>query len=127
VLKSAPAEQIQAETIYLFAVVGALEEATTLNNTAVRKYKVKLVSRIALRMLPARANISRRKGGNIFMEYVGFNSNIHLARILSGDTPTGDAPVEEDIEVPNQVEAVLEQLFDFLQDRVGCLKCCQTH
>ena len=45
-----------------------------------------------------------------------------VARVLNGDAATPDAPVLIEIEVPEQVETVLEQLFGLLQDRVGHLK-----
>jgi hypothetical protein len=61
VVKSGPADQIQKGAAQLFAAVGMLE-GTKLNNTAVRKYKTKLLSRVALRILPARSNVSLRKG-----------------------------------------------------------------
>lgn len=51
---------------------------------------------------------------------------IPVARIPSGDAPTPGPPIEEDIQVPEQVETVLEQLFGFLQDRVGCLEVLST-
>lgn len=122
VVKSGPAEQIQKEAVQLFAVVGILEEATTLNNTAVRKYKTKLLSRTALRMLPAGSDVSRRKGEYNLWYIWALIAMYIVARVLNGDAAAPDAPVLTDIEVPEQVETVLEQLFGLLQDRVGHLK-----
>jgi hypothetical protein len=42
-----------------------------------------------------------------------------VVRALTGDEATSDAPVPAEVEVPEQVETVLELLFGFLQDRVG--------
>lgn len=42
-----------------------------------------------------------------------------IVRVLGGEEAALDAAVQEDIKVPEQVDTVLGQLFDFLQDRVG--------
>ncbi|KAJ7935612.1 tubulin folding cofactor D C terminal-domain-containing protein [Mycena leptocephala] len=71
-------------------------------NTVVRKFKTKLMARIPLRILPPTSNATRRKG-----------------RALTGDDPSVPEPVPEDeIDVPEEVEVVLEQLFKSLQDKV---------
>jgi hypothetical protein len=44
---------------------------------------------------------------------------IIIARVLSLDGAIPNASVEEEIEVPEQVETVLQQLFGLLQDRVN--------
>ncbi|RDB18014.1 Tubulin-specific chaperone D [Hypsizygus marmoreus] len=102
VVKSGPADQIRLRVSELSAIAHVIEETKTLlSNTAVRKYKTKLVSRIALRLLPAVPNNGRRKG-----------------RTLAGDEIYLDNPASEaDFEVPEQVEHALEQLFSALQDK----------
>jgi hypothetical protein len=120
-VKSGPTEQIQKGAAQLFAAVSTLED-TTLNNTAVRKYKTKLLSRIALRILPARSNVSLRKGEyNPVISLASFVMCV-IARLLSVDAVVPNASVREEIEVPEQVEIVLQQLFDLLQDRVDYSK-----
>jgi tubulin-specific chaperone D len=82
VAKSGPAEQIQKAAVELFAVAGTLEEVTTLNNTAVRKYKTKLLARTALRMLPARLNVNRR-GEYKFTIYFVINDDVRCSSCLN--------------------------------------------
>ncbi|KAF8073788.1 armadillo-type protein [Lyophyllum atratum] len=103
VVNSGPADQIQDRASQLLAIATTIEGSKTLaSNTTVRKFKTKLLSRVALRLLPAGSNLGRRKG-----------------RILTGDETRVDLSVPEssDMEVPEEVESVLEQLFDALQDK----------
>ncbi|TFK40548.1 TBCD protein [Crucibulum laeve] len=100
IVKSGPQEQIQTEVSQLLAVAHMIDQSPTLNsNTVVRKFKTKLVSRVALRILPNRQSASRRTG-----------------RTLTGDYIAG-AAIEDDFDVPEEVESVLEQLFTTLQDK----------
>ncbi|KAJ7780620.1 TBCD protein [Mycena maculata] len=102
VTKSGPADLVQMNVARFFAIADAIEASPTLNsNTVVRKFKTKLVARIPLRILPPTSNATRRKG-----------------RALTGEDPGAPEPIqEEDIEVPEEVEVVLEQLFKSLQDK----------
>ncbi|KAF7365242.1 TFCD-C domain-containing protein [Mycena venus] len=102
VAKSGPADLIQAHAARFFAMANAVEASDTLNgNTVVRKFKTKLVARIPLRIPPPTSNATRRKG-----------------RALTGDEPrVPESMQEDDIDVPEEVEVVLEQLFKSLQDK----------
>ncbi|KAF5382770.1 hypothetical protein D9615_002931 [Tricholomella constricta] len=99
VVKSGPLEQIQLKVSQLFAIANTIEIKTISSNTAVRKFKTKLVSRVALRLLPAGSNSSRR-------------------RVLTGQETKEDFSAQEsDIEIPEEVEHVLEKLLEALQDK----------
>lgn len=50
-----------------------------------------------------------------------------VARILSGDEAAPDVLAQAEIEVPEEVETVLEQLFGLLQDRVGHMNHYPQH
>ncbi|KAG6814258.1 hypothetical protein H0H92_015373 [Tricholoma furcatifolium] len=101
VLKSGSSEQIQQEIGLLSAIADSLEEREIFsNNTAVRKYRTKLLSRIAMRSLPG-GSFERRRG-----------------RLLTGEENKDFSPVQQpDIEVPEGMEVTLERLFDALQDK----------
>ena len=63
VVKSGSAEQVQAELVDLMTVTRIVKQTSTFtNNTVVRKFNTKLISRIGLRLLPAGLNTKRRKG-----------------------------------------------------------------
>ncbi|KAF8655488.1 hypothetical protein AX16_003046 [Volvariella volvacea WC 439] len=102
VVKSGSVDQVAASTNTLFAIGSLLDSNEKLSfNTVIRKLRTKLVARIAIRSLPARIGINRRKG-----------------RTLSGvDTGLNPTVSDEDIDVPEIVETVLEQLFKDLQDK----------
>ncbi len=56
VLKSGSVGQVEQALPDVLAIAATLEgESTLIANTVVRKYKTKLVSRVALRILPARS------------------------------------------------------------------------
>ncbi|KAI9443203.1 TBCD protein [Lactarius indigo] len=77
-------------------------DSTLCTNASIRKLRIKLLSRTALRLLPVKPRVSLQKG-----------------RVLSArDEPehsTGDG--DEDADVPEEIETVLEELFQALQDR----------
>ncbi|KAJ7505351.1 TBCD protein [Mycena galericulata] len=102
VAKSGPADLVQTNAARFFAISDAIEASPAMNNnTIVRKFRTKLVARIPLRILPPTSNATRRKG-----------------RALTGDDPGAPEPIQEDeIDVPEEVEIVLEQLFKSLQDK----------
>ncbi|KAG6890812.1 hypothetical protein C0995_003245 [Termitomyces sp. Mi166 len=101
VVKSGPSNQIQQESIRLYALAEAIDRHRTFsNNTAIRKYKTKLLSRIAIRSLPG-MNLERRK-----------------RRLLAGEGDFYEKSIQQnDIKVPGEVENVLEHLFNALQDK----------
>ncbi|KAF9468537.1 tubulin folding cofactor D C terminal-domain-containing protein [Collybia nuda] len=101
VVKSGPVEQVHAYSTQLFSFTATIQESSILeNNTVVRKFKLKLVSRIALRLLATKSNPRQRKG-----------------RVLAGVGAVEDLALEDNIEVPEKVEQILEQLFASLQDK----------
>ncbi|KAG6918759.1 hypothetical protein DXG01_011950 [Tephrocybe rancida] len=106
VAKSGSVEQLHQTSTHLFDVARTIDKSQTLSsNTAVRKYKVKLLSRIAIRLLPAGLPFGRRKG-----------------RLLTGKETADDVSAPKfDMEVPAEVEDVLEHLFAALQDKVRLL------
>ncbi|KAF8194167.1 TBCD protein, partial [Pholiota molesta] len=61
VIKSGSAEQIQSQLASLLSISRVIQGSPLLNNTVVRKYKTKLVSRLALRLLPTGSGTSRRQ------------------------------------------------------------------
>ncbi|CAA7261517.1 unnamed protein product [Cyclocybe aegerita] len=101
VAKSGSAEQVQAELVNLGSISNIIQASSTLpTNTLVRKYKTKLIARVGLRLLPGRSSLRRRNG----------------ARALDGGIVSDEIELEE-IEVPEDVEGILEQLFGDLQDK----------
>ncbi|KAL1722870.1 armadillo-type protein [Schizophyllum commune] len=91
VVKSGPEQTIRKAAPQLLS----LAEADLLTkNMLLRKYKTKLVARVALRLLPPR---SRRR-------QLGAEGQV-------------EEDVEPEIEVPEEVETALEQLFGSLQDK----------
>lgn len=58
----------------------AIDQSKTLrNNTIVRKFKTKLISRIALRLLPANAKLTRRTGKYSYC--VDIASHQHMTQV----------------------------------------------
>ncbi|KAJ4482161.1 tubulin folding cofactor D C terminal-domain-containing protein [Lentinula aciculospora] len=101
VLRSGPLELVQSKLPDFMALVNAADSRETFaNNALVRKLKTKLISRIGLRLLPARVAAGRFLTGN-------------------DNSPQSQNNVEqeEDVDVPEEVEMVLEQLFAALQDK----------
>ena len=62
VIKSGSAEQVQSELAGLLSILQLLQKSSLANNTVVRKYRTKLVSRLALRLLPTVSGHSRKQG-----------------------------------------------------------------
>ncbi|KAI0269819.1 TBCD protein [Gloeopeniophorella convolvens] len=71
-------------------------------NASLRKLRTKLISRTALRLLPAVPRVSVRKGRVLY-------AADELAHAAADD--------EEDADVPEEIETVLEDLLQALQDR----------
>ncbi|CAL1713099.1 unnamed protein product [Somion occarium] len=103
VTKAGSADLVQANYIALLDITRSISEhPTLLNNTIMRKLRTKLLSRIAVRLLPSTGPRTRRKGP-----------------LLSGDDEQASPSCHEeiDIDVPEQVEEIIEELFQALQDK----------
>ncbi|EMD39955.1 hypothetical protein CERSUDRAFT_45983 [Gelatoporia subvermispora B] len=102
VVKSGSAGQVKAHLSQLMDLASVVEQQIILTaNTVVRKFRIKLISRIILRLLPARASAARLRG-----------------RALSADAQEALInAADEEFEVPDETEAVLEELFRALQDK----------
>lgn len=86
-----------------------------------RKLRAKLLTRIALRLLPARST-TRKRGQriNFFPLIVPVSLTLlHQGRALLVDKHADQETEEEEFDVPEEVEDVLGELFNALQDRVG--------
>ncbi|KAH9480301.1 Tubulin-specific chaperone D [Psilocybe cubensis] len=102
VVKSGSAEQVQDELTTLRAIATIIQETTTYaNNTIIRKLRTKLISRVGLRLLPTSSGISKRQARTLIAE------EVH----------NGHGGGEDEIEVPEEIEDILEQTFAALQDR----------
>lgn len=124
-MKSGSSEQLQAFTQQFLEITDTLEQSTPLaSNTLVRKYRTKLLSRVALRLMPP----------NIFRSKLTCNVDSHLnvvddlicnstVRSLDGDIKNeavnGNVDDgDDDIDVPEEIDTILESLFKSLQDKV---------
>ncbi|KAJ7644104.1 TBCD protein [Roridomyces roridus] len=99
---SGPSDLVQSSTARFFKIADAIQANASLNsNTILRKFRTKLIARIPLRIL-APSMALRRKG-----------------KALMSDAPSEAQTIqeEEEIDVPEEVETVLEQLFESLQDK----------
>ncbi|KAF8158379.1 TBCD protein [Crassisporium funariophilum] len=103
VVRSGSVEQVQTERAELLSISHIIQETPVLvNNSLLRKWKTKLISRIALRVLPTSSRTTRRKG----------------ARTLTADHFIPDVEdSKDDIEIPGDVEEILEHMFEALQDK----------
>ncbi|KAF9267451.1 TBCD protein [Marasmius fiardii PR-910] len=102
ILKSGPAKVVQLATPEYWSLNAALDgHASLLNNTVVRKIKMKIASRVGLRLLPGKRPSRRVRGRSLAGE--------NIAQSVQSDN--------DDIDVPEEEEAILEQLFSALQDR----------
>ncbi|KAL0578630.1 hypothetical protein V5O48_003373 [Marasmius crinis-equi] len=101
-LKAGPPNVVKATIVAYWSLNAALEShESILTNTVVRKFKTKITSRVGLRLLPGRAASRRSRG-----------------RALAGEnTSQSTQSNDDDIEVPEEEDAILEQLFGALQDR----------
>ena len=120
VVKSGSAEQVQTELAGLLSILNILQESPVLShNTALRKYKTKLVSRIGLRLLPGASNVRKKQGVRLFPSYLSWHeSQTVIARVLVADATSNVVDVSDDIDVPEELEDILEKLFAALQDKV---------
>jgi hypothetical protein len=120
VTKSGPPELIREHLSLALDVarsVGRIEHLV--NNTLIRKLKTKIMARAALRLLPAKSNLRRRKGGEFFPCLTKYAYNKPGRALLPGDGGVvEDSEPDADIEVPEEVETALEELFHAVQDKV---------
>ncbi|KAI0031394.1 TBCD protein [Vararia minispora EC-137] len=106
VMKNAPAAIVIPHVPAALALGKFVESGDGLmKNAIVRKLRVKLISRAGLRLLPATPIVTRRKGQS--------------SSIIARDDSQGDVAfgVEDDFDVPEEIEGVLEDVFPALQDR----------
>jgi hypothetical protein len=124
-VKSGSSEQLQAFTQQFLEIADTLEQSTTLaSNTLVRKYRTKLLSRVALRLMPpivSRSKLTCSVNSHLNMfDYL--ICNFAVRSLDSGiKSETGDGNVDdddEDIDVPEEIDTILESLFKSLQDKV---------
>ncbi|KAH7885271.1 tubulin folding cofactor D C terminal-domain-containing protein [Phlebopus sp. FC_14] len=102
--KSGASEQAHAAASYLLEISDMIESDKSLtSNTLVRKYRIKLLSRVALRLVPPRSNASKIK-----LRALESAENQGMIQEQGG---------EDDIDVPEEVEVVFGVLFKGLQDR----------
>ncbi|KAG6850743.1 hypothetical protein H0H93_009366 [Arthromyces matolae] len=118
VVKSGPSEQIQQESSSLILLVEALDAHRLFSsNTAIRKYRTKLLSRIGIRLLPG-SNVSRRKGEYQSVSRFTTPDILHYTgRLLTGEEASTEISQHDELEVPADVENILEDLFSALQDK----------
>lgn len=65
ILKSSPIEELEVKIPQFFALGSAIGQCSSLeNNTVMRKMKLKFMSRLALRLLPAKSRVARKGGVN---------------------------------------------------------------
>ncbi|KAI0732028.1 TBCD protein [Fomitopsis betulina] len=100
--KSGSVEVVTAHAPTILDVANAVEaNPSLLQNTLIRKYRTKLVSRTVLRLLPATPLVTRSKGRAL-------TSSTEDEKLIEADY---------DFDVPDQLESVLEDLFTSLQDK----------
>lgn len=126
VAKSGSADQVVNNTQKLLDITKIIEEKDTLfGNTIIRKMRMKLFSRVALRALPPR--YLRRRGivDRSTLMLIGFRTDVNyiVGRELVGVGTTEHHPEEsgDETPVPDVVETVLAELFEGLHDRVRTL------
>ncbi|KAF9241181.1 tubulin folding cofactor D C terminal-domain-containing protein [Melanogaster broomeanus] len=105
--KSGAAEEARAAAPSLLEISEIVEKSGFLtSNTLVRKYRVKLLSRIGLRLVPSRVNRSRTKG-----------RALGAAGDQQGQQRNEEDDGDDDIDIPEEIETILQALFSCLQDR----------
>lgn len=102
ILKIGSAEQARDNAPSIWSLFRAIETKEALmNNTLVRKLRSKVLSRTALRLLPAKYQIVRLKGRSL---------------LGTSDEPRSDSG-DGDPDIPEDVEAAIEELMQALQDK----------
>jgi hypothetical protein len=118
ILKTGPTEQIQqAIPLILRIQDNVATNSVYSSNSLVRKFRVKLISRLALRLLPAKSRL-RRKGWRQHLLVAITDSRSARALSMQQETDSLAEPNDETA-VPEEVESILDDLFQSLQDRVS--------
>lgn len=102
VVKNSPSDVISRFIPDLFQAARSLLNSTLCTNASVRKLRMKILSRAALRLLPVRPRVSLRKGRVLY---------------VTDEPDRSEDEGEDDADVPEEIETVLEDLFQGLQDR----------
>lgn len=103
VVKNSPSHILSQFIPDMFEAARSLQPDSKLcTNASIRKLRIKLLSRTALRLLPVKPRVSLQKG-----------------RVLSARTEPEHSTVDDvdGTDVPEEIEAALEELFQALQDR----------
>ncbi|KAH8104609.1 TBCD protein [Cristinia sonorae] len=103
IAKTGAAEIVNDHSSMLLDITTALgENKTMMSNTVIRKLRTKLISRIILRGLPGNTRRTRR----------------HARVLLASSSESQAEHLDDvDIDVPEETESVLEDLFQTLQDK----------
>lgn len=124
-VKSAPDYSITINAPYFLEILRLVDEKKVLPTNAVfRKFKIKVASRVGLRLLPGRRNHGAKKGRSVIS--LGMLPHVLPARLLEGIS-AATAEEEDLFDIPEEIEIFLEQLFSSLQDKVGCLLLPFSH
>ncbi|KAH9997907.1 TBCD protein [Russula vinacea] len=103
VVKNSPSNALSPFIPDFFEAARSLELNSTLcTNSSIRKLRIKLLSRAALRLLPVIPRVSLRKGRVLY---------------ATDESEHSENEGEDDADVPEEIEIVLEELFQGLQDR----------
>ncbi|KDQ62420.1 hypothetical protein JAAARDRAFT_189747 [Jaapia argillacea MUCL 33604] len=102
VMNAGSAEEVQVNVFSIYSVARAVEaNATLMSNTVVRKFCTKLISRLALRLLPAAKT----------------QDHCRARTLVEPHEHALPHAENSQIDVPDEVETVLTALFSGLQDR----------
>ncbi|KZT73795.1 ARM repeat-containing protein [Daedalea quercina L-15889] len=103
VMKSGSVELVKTHASAILDVTNAVQaNSPLLQNTLIRKFRSKLISRTVLRLLPATPLVTRSKGRTLTASNAGEELQ---------------AEADLDFDVPEELESVLEDLFGALQDK----------
>ncbi|PCH40083.1 ARM repeat-containing protein [Wolfiporia cocos MD-104 SS10] len=104
-VKSGPVEQVKSHMATLLEVADTVQNKQSfMSNTLIRKLRTKLISRVILRLLPANTGKARSRGRALAPE-----------SLVQDDEET--ASIQDDYDVPGEVEMILDELFKALQDK----------
>ncbi|THH16982.1 hypothetical protein EW146_g3747 [Bondarzewia mesenterica] len=103
VVKICPTDILLDKLPSILGVAHIVEQNSSLmSNAVVRKLRIKLVSRSALRLLPVRLGRQKVRA---------------LSSVNGSDNSDSSAANEEEVDVPEEIETSLEEIFNALQDR----------
>lgn len=92
---------------------------TLLNNTVIRKYRIKLAGRLSLGVLPSRVRTTAKGIPLIKLILLGLifiKTGRRLTQASMLPEASGDIP--EDLIIPDEVESTISVLLEYLQDKV---------